>query len=173
MGHQVRLMPPRYVKPYVKRNRNDMADAEAIISAVTVGALVTQNGGEFLALTALLALVVGALFLIFGLLRLGWVANFLSQPVLQGFTQGIALIVIVGQIPAILGTSDAVTAVMSDLRNVPQLAGLEIVNKGFIVRSWAVLTTLGESNLATLCVGLGALALLFALKRFLPIARLP
>ncbi len=34
-GHQVRLMPPRYVKPYVKRNKNDMADAEAICEAVT------------------------------------------------------------------------------------------------------------------------------------------
>ncbi len=35
LGHQVRLMPPRYVKPYVKRNKNDMADTEAICEAVT------------------------------------------------------------------------------------------------------------------------------------------
>ncbi len=35
LGHQVRLMPPRYVKPYVKRNKNDMADAEAVCEAVT------------------------------------------------------------------------------------------------------------------------------------------
>jgi transposase len=35
LGHQVRLMPPGYVKPYVKRNKNDMADAEAICEAVT------------------------------------------------------------------------------------------------------------------------------------------
>ncbi len=35
LGHQVRLMPPRYVKPYVKRNKNDMADAEAICEAVS------------------------------------------------------------------------------------------------------------------------------------------
>jgi len=34
-GHTVRLMPPAYVKPYVKRNKNDMADAEAICKAVT------------------------------------------------------------------------------------------------------------------------------------------
>ena len=33
-GHEVRLMPPRYVKPYVKRNKNDAADAEAICEAV-------------------------------------------------------------------------------------------------------------------------------------------
>lgn len=35
LGHQVRLMPPAYVKPYVKRNKNDAADAEAICEAVT------------------------------------------------------------------------------------------------------------------------------------------
>ena len=34
-GHEVRLMPPRYVKPYVKRNKNDADDAEAICEAVT------------------------------------------------------------------------------------------------------------------------------------------
>jgi transposase len=34
-GHEVRLMPARYVKPYVKRNKNDAADAEAICEAVT------------------------------------------------------------------------------------------------------------------------------------------
>jgi len=35
LGHEVRMMPPRYVKPYVKRNKNDAADAEAICEAVT------------------------------------------------------------------------------------------------------------------------------------------
>jgi transposase len=35
LGHMVRLMPPAYVKPYVKRQKNDMADAEAICEAVT------------------------------------------------------------------------------------------------------------------------------------------
>ena len=35
LGHEVKLMPPRYVKPYVKRNKNDMADAEAICEAVS------------------------------------------------------------------------------------------------------------------------------------------
>ena len=35
LGHTVRLMPPAYVKPYVKRHKNDMADAEAICEAVT------------------------------------------------------------------------------------------------------------------------------------------
>ena len=34
-GHEVRLMPPSYVKPYVKRNKSDAADAEAICEAAT------------------------------------------------------------------------------------------------------------------------------------------
>ena len=34
LGHEVRIMPARYVKPYVKRNKNDAADAEAICEAV-------------------------------------------------------------------------------------------------------------------------------------------
>jgi transposase len=37
LGHTVRLMPPAYVKPYVKRQKNDMADAEASCEAVTKG----------------------------------------------------------------------------------------------------------------------------------------
>lgn len=35
LGHEVRLMPPAYVKPYVKRGKTDAADAEAICEAVT------------------------------------------------------------------------------------------------------------------------------------------
>jgi transposase len=37
LGHSVRLMPPAYVKPYVKRQKNDVADAEAICEAVCAG----------------------------------------------------------------------------------------------------------------------------------------
>ena len=36
LGHRVRLMPPAYVKPYVKRQRNDATDAEAICEAVII-----------------------------------------------------------------------------------------------------------------------------------------
>lgn len=142
----------------------------AIISAVTVGALAVGNPNELIALTSLLALMVGVLFLIFGLLRLGWAANFLSQPVLQGFTQGIALIVIIGQVPKLFGTEATVAQLSENLQNVPHLIGLEVDYTGFFLQVWAVLATLGEANLSTTMVGLGALALLFALKRFWPLA---
>jgi MFS superfamily sulfate permease-like transporter len=142
--------------------------AIAIISAVTVGALVVGDASEFLALTSLLALIVGVLFLLFGLLRLGWVASFLSRPVLQGFTQGIALIVIAGQVPTLLGTGSAVGRTTGELRNLPQLVGLDMDYTGFLLQSWAVLTTLNEAHLPTLLVGLGSLALLFVFKRLQP-----
>ncbi len=144
--------------------------AIAIISAVTVGALAGGNPNEFIALTSLLALIVGVLFLIFGLLRLGWAANFLSQPVLQGFTQGIALIVIIGQVPKLFGTEATVAKLLENMSNLPHLIGLEVDYTGFFLQAWAVLATLGEANLSTTVVGLGALALLFALKRFWPLA---
>jgi high affinity sulfate transporter 1 len=143
--------------------------AIAIISAVTVGALVvTGDASEFLALTSLLALIVGVLFLLFGFLRLGWVASFLSRPVLQGFTQGIALIVIAGQIPTLLGTGSAVGRTTGELRNLPQLVGLDMDYTGFPLQTWAVLTTLTEAHLPTVLVGLGSLVLLFVFKRFQP-----
>ena len=46
LGHSVRLMPPAYVRPYVKRQKNDMADAEAICEAVTRANIRTGQGGN-------------------------------------------------------------------------------------------------------------------------------
>ena len=49
MGHEVRLMPPSYVKPYVKRDKTDAADAEAICEAVTRPSMrfrVVKRGGR-------------------------------------------------------------------------------------------------------------------------------
>ena len=144
--------------------------AIALISAATVGALVADDPAEFLALTSLLALLAGVLFLLFGLLRLGWVANFLAQPVLQGFIQGIALTVIVSQSPLIFGTEARFGQVVGELRNLPQLIGLEVDYTGFLLQTWAVLKTLGEANGTTTLVGLASLGLLFAFRRFRPFA---
>ena len=134
--------------------------AIAIISAVTVGTLVAQNPQEFIALTSLLALIVGMLFLLFGIFKLGWIANFLAQPVLQGFTQGIALTVIMSQLPLIFGTKALYGHLVNDLS--------QTVHTGFFLKAWAVLATLGEAHLATTAIGLAALVLLFLFKRFVP-----
>ena len=51
--------------------------------------------------------MVGVLCLLAGLLRLGFVANFLSKPVIVGFMHGVALVIIVSQLPKVLGIRSA------------------------------------------------------------------
>jgi MFS superfamily sulfate permease-like transporter len=79
--------------------------ALAIMSAATVGALATQGSEEYLTLTIALAFVIGILFIIFGVFRMGWLANFMANPVLKGLLAGIALVVIAGESSKIFGVS--------------------------------------------------------------------
>jgi high affinity sulfate transporter 1 len=124
-----------------------------MLSAAAVGALATQGSEEYLELTFALALVVGVLFVIFGLLRMGWVANFLANPVLKGFMQGLALMVIVGQVPKLFGITGA--------------------SGNFFQELGAIITQLPGANPATTIIGLTSLVLLFILKRLVPKAPAP
>lgn len=122
--------------------------ATALLSATTISAFAAAGTNEHLTRTAVLAMLVGVLFLLFGLLRLGWVANFLATPVLKGFTHGLAIIIILGQIPKLLGIEGG---------------------KGYFFRQlWAILTRLPQAHLLTVVVGLFSLLLLFSLPRFAP-----
>ena len=71
--------------------------AAAVLSAATVAALVPVGGGRFVALTAALAIIAGLAALVAGLLRLGFLANFVSEPVLKGFIVGLSLTIIAGR----------------------------------------------------------------------------
>jgi len=122
--------------------------ALAIMSAATVGALAVQGSEEFLTLTIALALVIGILFFIFGLLRMGWVANFMANPVLKGFLAGIALVVIAGESSKLIGVSGT--------------------DGNFFQDVWAIIIQLPQANPATTVVGVSCLVLLFAFKRFAP-----
>jgi len=123
--------------------------ATALISGVTVGAVVAQHGSApFEAPTAALAVMVGVFFLIFGLLRMGWVANFISTPVMKGFIQGLVWVTIIGQ--------------------VPKLFGIEGGSGNFFEKLWTAVEKLPEANPTTTVIGLVSLALIFALARFLP-----
>jgi high affinity sulfate transporter 1 len=125
--------------------------ATALLSAHTIGALVSQGSAGYLPLTSALALAVGVVFLALGLLRMGWVANFISQPVMKGFIQGLALVTMMTQLPKLFG-----------------VAG---VHGEFFERLWALARELPTTSPATLAVGLGSLTLLYALARYVP--RLP
>lgn len=75
--------------------------ATAALSAAAV-AKMASNGGDFAALTAALAIMTGILALVAGLARLGFFWNFISEPVLKGFIIGMALTIIVGQLPKLV-----------------------------------------------------------------------
>ncbi len=77
--------------------------ATGLISALTVGAIAAQGSADFNALTSTLAILIGAFFLLFGALRMGWVAAFIPTPVMRGFIEGLVCVTIIGQVPHLLG----------------------------------------------------------------------
>src|SRR6187399_378965 len=77
--------------------------ATAALSAAAVADFATAGSDQFLTLTVALALTVGIAGVVAGLLRLGFLANFISEPVLKGFIIGLALTIIAGQLPKLFG----------------------------------------------------------------------
>ena len=122
--------------------------AAAALSAAVVGNAVAGNDGQFLATTAALAVCVGLAALIAGLLRLGFLASFISEPVLKGFIVGLSLTILAGQ--------------------VPKLFGIEPGAGDFFERVWDFLINIDETDGLTLLVGVGSLAVLFGFPRWIP-----
>ncbi|MBF6558191.1 MAG: SulP family inorganic anion transporter [Acidimicrobiales bacterium] len=75
----------------------------APLFAVGVARLASTGSPRYMALVGLLAVVVGVLVMIVGLLRLGWIAEFLSAPIITGFLGGVAVIIVVHQLPDLFG----------------------------------------------------------------------
>jgi MFS superfamily sulfate permease-like transporter len=71
--------------------------ATCMMMAAAVGPLAAGDPDRYLALVIVMTLIVGLVYLGMGMLRLGFIANFLSLPILVGFLNGVALIIIVGQ----------------------------------------------------------------------------
>ena len=120
----------------------------AVMTAATVAPLAAGDGGAYLAISGALALVTGLILLAGGLARLGFVAEFLARPVLAGYVIGLALTIIVSQLPALLG--------------LPATSG------GFFEKLWELAGDVGDASLATAAVGLCSLALVLVLRRFTP-----
>jgi sulfate permease, SulP family len=81
--------------------------ATAALSAAIIGPIAGADPARFVALTAALAVVTGIVGLLVGLVRFGFIAAFISEPVLKGFIVGLALTIIVGQVPKLLGVQKA------------------------------------------------------------------
>jgi sulfate permease, SulP family len=123
--------------------------ATAALSAAAVGDLAAQGSDAFLQLTITLALVVGILALAAGLLRLGFLAGFISEPVLKGFIIGLALTIIVGQVPKLFGIAKG--------------------EGDFFEQLWDLVRGLEGTSGLTLLVGILSLALVVGLKEVAPV----
>src|SRR5262249_439583 len=76
----------------------------AILAPGKLGELVPKGDpASLLRVSATLTLLVGAVLVLASLLRLGFIANFISEPVLIGFKAGIALVIVLDQLPKLLG----------------------------------------------------------------------
>jgi sulfate permease, SulP family len=123
--------------------------ATAALSAAAVGDLAAQNTGLFVQLTITMALTVGIAGLVAGLLRLGFLASFISEPVMKGFIIGLSLTIIVGQLPKLFGVEKGTGNFFEQLRH--------------------LLGELGSTSGLTLLVGVVALLVVLGLKRFAPV----
>jgi high affinity sulfate transporter 1 len=121
--------------------------ATAALSAAAVADLVTDTK-DIPAFTAAVALTTGVLALLAGLLRLGFLASFISEPVLKGFIIGLALTIMIGQ--------------------VPKLFGVETADGDFFRQLFHFLGHIGDAQARTTIVGLSSLALVLLLRRFAP-----
>lgn len=120
----------------------------AVLSAATVAPLAAVGSDQYIVLTAVLALLVGVLYVALGLLRMGFVARFFAKPVLEGFVIGLGIYMVVGQLYKVVGAPKPEGTTLQSL--------------------WAVVTSMAEWNWTTVVVGAVSLILLFAITRFVP-----
>jgi SulP family sulfate permease len=125
------------------------SSAVAALSFSIVAGLAVAGSPEFITLSIALALVVGILLIIGGLLHLGVLADFLSRPVLDGFVVGVAISIAVGQLDKIMGFS-----VESPYKLAPDLL--------------VIAANLDMIDWPTFFVGAASLGLLFLLHRYVP-----
>ncbi len=122
----------------------------AVLAALAVGPLAGGDADRYLALMAVLAGLVGGLAIVGSVLRLGFVADLLSKPVLVGYITGVAL-----------------TLLSSQLRT---FTGVDIRAGEFFPRFQQFFSNLNEIDLPTLGVGAATLAIILLLRRFAPTA---
>jgi high affinity sulfate transporter 1 len=125
--------------------------ATCILVAATLGPLAGGDPEHYATLMLGLTVMTGLLFLFAGVVKLGFVANFLSQPILTGYLNGIALLIIVGQIPKLLGYTSAEDEFLGKI--------LEFFER------------VDQSHWPTAALGAGSLVCLVLIIRFMP--RLP
>src|SRR5512137_117934 len=121
----------------------------AILAGTQLGLVVPDgNPAQLLTATATLTALVGVMLLAARLLRLGFVANFISAPVLTGFKAGIGLVIVLDQLPKLLG--------------------LHIEKAGFFRDALSLAQHLPETSLVTLAVAAATFVILIGMERLWP-----
>jgi high affinity sulfate transporter 1 len=121
----------------------------AILAGTQLGLVVPDGDpAKLLVATATLSALVGVMLLLARLLRLGFVANFISAPVLTGFKAGIGLVIVLDQLPKLLG--------------------VHIEKAGFFRDVLSVAQHLPETSLVTLAVAAATFAILIGMERLWP-----
>jgi high affinity sulfate transporter 1 len=145
------LVPPLFVYALFGTSRRLVVGpdtATGVISALTVGALAAHGTTDFVALTSTLALLIGLLFLVFGILRTGWVAAFVATPVMRGFIEGLVCVTILGQVSSLLG--------------LPGASG------NFVQKLMVLFSHIRELSVPAAITGVTSLAALLVLRRYAP-----
>ena len=135
-------------------SRRLSAGADSTITPIFAGALAALapvGSGHYVELAAALALMVGAIVILAGIFRLGWIADLLSRPVTTGFLAGVSLHIVVSQAPALLG--------------LPAESG------NIYHRLSQLAADAGRTNLTALAIGVGVFAVTLAAEKLSP--RLP
>jgi len=103
----------------------------AVMTAVAIAPLATSDGSDYAALASLLALIVGFVYILGYLTRLGFLADLLSKPILIGYMAGVAVIMITGQLGKVNGMSLEASTVFGEvqtfLTHLPQSHGPTLI----------------------------------------------
>lgn len=124
------------------------SSSEAIMVATFLAAMVISSPAEYAGIAALTAILVGVISATAWLLRLGFLVNLISGPVMKGFLVGTGIVIIISQIPILLGLPGAPTS--------------------FFDKILFILQNLPGTNLYTLSLAIGALLLFLALGQRFP-----
>lgn len=125
----------------------------AVASLMTASALqplAASGSAEYVAMAVQLSLLSGAMLLAFGALRLGFLAHFLSHPVISGFITGSAVLIAVGQLK--------------------HLMGVQVAGNNVFETIHALVNAIAQTNPVTFLLGLGSVVFLWAARRFLATA---
>lgn len=121
----------------------------SLLTASSLAAFAAPGSDQFIALAITLALLVGIVQLLLGVFKLGVIVNFLSHPVIVGFTNAAAIIIALSQVSKLFG--------------VPMGRSEHFIND--II---GVFKQIGDTHLPTLAMGLAAIAIMWGVKKYVP-----